>query len=78
MSPSDSAPPPDATPDEDPRDASGAGEVEEQPEPEWVRRRRLAAVFGDVLPEQTSDDAARGRGGKGDDWYHDQVPPHHG
>ena len=51
---------------------------EERPEPEWVRRRRLAAVFGDVLPDETSDDAARGRGGKGDDWYRDQVPPHHG
>ncbi|WP_036493632.1 MULTISPECIES: hypothetical protein [Nocardioides] len=54
------------------------------PEPEWVRRKRLAAVFGDVLPEQTSDDrspGSRGDGagdGKGDDWYRDQVPPHHG
>ncbi|WP_200958027.1 hypothetical protein [Nocardioides sp. Soil805] len=46
----------------------------EPTEPEWVRRKRLAAVFGDVLPEQTSDDAS----GKGDDWYRDQVPPHHG
>lgn len=60
---------------------------EAQPEPDWVRRKRLAAVFGDVLPEQTSDDAAPssdrdGReardGGKGDEWYRDQVPPHHG
>lgn len=55
------------------------------PEPEWVRRRRLATVFGDVLPEQTSDDRSpasprdgRRNGGKGDDWYRDQVPPHHG
>jgi hypothetical protein len=52
---------------------------EESPEPEWVRRKRLAAVFGDVLPEQTSDDrASQADGGKGDDWYRDQVPPHHG
>ena len=44
------------------------------------RRRRLAEVFGDVLPEQTSDDtdAREDRAGKGDDWYRDQVPPHHG
>ena len=51
-----------------------------QPEPEWVRRKRLAAVFGDVLPDQTSDDRAPAsqRDGKGDDWYRDQVPPHHG
>jgi hypothetical protein len=47
------------------------------PESEWARRRRLAAAFGEVLPEQTSDDAGE-RGGKGDDWYREQVPPHHG
>ena len=49
-------------------------------EPEWVRRKRLAAVFGDVLPDQTSDDTTptSGRDGKGDEWYRDQVPPHHG
>ena len=52
----------------------------ESTEPEWVRRKRLAAVFGDVLPEQTSDDASApsDSSGKGDDWYRDQVPPHHG
>lgn len=50
------------------------------PEPEWKRRRRLAAAFGDAVPEQTSDDtdAREDRSGKGDDWYRDQVPPHHG
>ena len=50
------------------------------PEPGWVRRRRLAAVFGDVLPDETSDDRAPASdpAGKGDDWYRDQVPPHHG
>ena len=50
------------------------------PEPEWKRRRRLAAVFGDAVPEQTRDDAdaREDRAGKGDDWYRDQVPPHHG
>ena len=53
----------------------------EPPEPEWVRRKRLAAVFGDVLPDQTSDDRAPTSGrdpGKGDAWYRDQIPPHHG
>ena len=29
-------------------------------EPEWQRRRRLAEVFGDVLPETTSDENGRG------------------
>ncbi|HEY3528203.1 MAG TPA: hypothetical protein VGK78_03565 [Nocardioides sp.] len=50
-------------------------------EPEWQRRKRLAAVFGDVLPETTrderdpeaaADDAAQDR------WLRSQVPPHHG
>lgn len=50
-------------------------------EPEWVRRRRLAEVFGDVLPETTSDE--RDPGGSreesaGDRWLQSQVPPHHG
>jgi len=57
---------------ESPSDSSGR-----DGESEWARRRRLAAVFGDVLPEQTADDAPA-KGGKGDDWYRDQVPPHHG
>jgi hypothetical protein len=49
-------------------------------EPEWKRRRRLAAVFGDGVPEQTSDDTdpREDKAGKGDDWYRNEVPPHHG
>jgi hypothetical protein len=49
-------------------------------EPEWKRRQRLAAVFGADGPDQTSDDtdAREDSSGKGDDWYRDQVPPHHG
>jgi hypothetical protein len=67
MSPVEQAP--DETPDD----------VQEL-EPEWVRRKRLAEVFGDVLPDQTSDDRApaQQRDGKGDEWYRQQVPPHHG
>ena len=50
------------------------------------RRRRLAEVFGDVLPESTRDDqpdpdtsrASGDAGGRDDDWFRDQVPPHHG
>jgi hypothetical protein len=65
---------PDAGPGADP-DPSPA-----EREPEWKRRRRLAAVFGDGGPDQTSDDRdpREDRSGKGDDWYRDQVPPHHG
>ena len=53
-------------------------------EPEWKRRRRLAEVFGDVLPDVTSDekdaedDRRRPGESSGDRWLRDQVPPHHG
>jgi hypothetical protein len=55
---------------------------EQNPEPDdAARHRRLAEVFGDVLPETTSDerDEADGREESARDaWYRDQVPPHHG
>ena len=57
-------------------------------EPEWVRRRRLAEIFGDVLPEVTrdersSDEAGTSGSGREEDspqdrWLRSQVPPHHG
>ena len=70
-------PEPEATPD---------AEVDATPraEPDWVRRRRLAAVFGDVLPEATSDDAAEpgsepaAEQNRSEEWLRRQVPPHHG
>jgi hypothetical protein len=75
-----------------PRDESPAqpgseepGSVEHGPgESDWQRRRRLAAVFGDVLPDTTSDErepetAAEASGeDAGDRWLRAQVPPHHG
>jgi hypothetical protein len=56
-----------------------------QPKPEQPRtddRRRarpsLEEVFGDVLPDQTSDERAPDPGGPGaDTWYQDNRPPHH-
>lgn len=50
------------------------------PEEREARRRRLAEVFGDVLPEQTSDDAAEPdtRTDSNEEWLRRQVPPHHG
>lgn len=44
------------------------------------RRRRLAAVFGDSLPEQTKDDVPDPEVGSGtsEEWLKRQVPPHHG
>ena len=59
----------------------------EEAEPDWKRRQRLAAVFGDVLPDQTSDDADDSAGEQSqrssgesasDEWLRRQVPPHHG
>ena len=49
------------------------------PEERAARVRRLAEVFGDVLPEQTSDDRDPNEPtGDGDAWLRAQVPPHHG
>ncbi|MEU4800848.1 hypothetical protein [Actinosynnema sp. NPDC023587] len=42
---------------------------------EAARRRRLAEVFGEVLPEAPDEPTAAGRD---DQWYLDNRPPHHG
>jgi hypothetical protein len=45
------------------------------------RRRRLAEVFGDDLPDQTSDDRdepQERRTASAEEWLRRQVPPHHG
>lgn len=46
------------------------------------RRARLDAIFGDVLPETTSDERDPGTStdedDRGDAWLRAQVPPHHG
>jgi hypothetical protein len=51
-------------------------------ETDWERRRRLAEVFGDVLPDTTSDERGQGTEASdedaGDRWLRAQVPPHHG
>ncbi|SDS42344.1 hypothetical protein SAMN04488570_1848 [Nocardioides scoriae] len=44
-----------------------------------ARRRRLAEVFGDVLPEQTRDDRVEvERTETAEDRLRRDVPPHHG
>jgi hypothetical protein len=54
----------------------------EPSETEWQKRRRLEAVFGDVLPETTKDerddDAPTTDEDAGERWLRSQVPPHHG
>lgn len=55
------------------------GELSEQEQAE--RRRRLAEVFGDALPEQTSDDLdepSEQDARAAEEWLRRQVPPHHG
>lgn len=48
-------------------------------ESDWERRRRLAAVFGEVLPETTQDERDAPADPEGSDaWLRSQVPPHHG
>ncbi len=51
-------------------------------ESDWERRKRLAEVFGDALPETTSDERddepRRTRESGTDAWLRAQVPPHHG
>jgi len=53
-----------------------------QAETAWQRRRRLEAVFGDVLPDTTSDERdpepADPNDGGSEAWLKAQVPPHHG
>jgi len=43
-------------------------------------RRRRAEVFGDVLPDATSDERGEDWGehpSDPDEWYRREVPPHH-
>lgn len=60
-------------------DETGHDSTGRDGETQWQRRKRLAAVFGDVLPDATRDergpDAASGTP---DEWFRSQVPPHHG
>lgn len=59
-------------------EAVDSAETEQPAETEWQRRRRLAAVFGDVLPETTSDERDDAESGTAEEWLKRQVPPHHG
>jgi hypothetical protein len=65
-------------------DDTTAGEQESPIDDEtaWQRKRRLAAVFGDVLPDVTSDEQETAAAEKSDEtqdrWLRSEVPPHHG
>lgn len=76
MKASDSAGASDETP-------AAAGKDEQPPgsDSSQARLRRLAEIFGTVLPESTSDDRViedrREGTSQGDDWYLENRPPHH-
>jgi hypothetical protein len=71
-------PPPETpSPEEGPPSAQPELTAEERRR----RRKRLAEIFGDVLPGQTSDDldpASDEAEGDHEAWLRRQVPPHHG
>ncbi len=49
------------------------------PSPTVIDARMLDEIFGDVLPDTTSDE--RGPGGEcsySEQWYRENTPPHHG
>jgi hypothetical protein len=74
----------------DPRSWSGASdagveaaEAADVREAERRRRRRLAEIFGDVLPDATRDERSgawgeRDGGRRDDEDFRREVPPHHG
>lgn len=63
---------------QEPTPGKPAEAPEKAPEPEWKRKARLAAVFGDVLPDATRDDIDDQDGATSEEWLKRQVPPHHG
>jgi hypothetical protein len=71
-------PPPEEAPRADDDEGPDSARSTEQAEPDWRRRRRLAEVFGDVLPDTTGDERSRGDSGTSEEWLRRQVPPHHG
>lgn len=60
-------------------DAAEAAEARDAARAERERKRRLAEIFGDVLPDSSRDDTDEaGERGTSEEWLKRQVPPHHG
>lgn len=56
----------------------GMSGPERDPQTTSDQRRRVDEIFGDVLPETTSDERdVERRTGLPDDWYRENRPPHH-
>ncbi|WP_166391020.1 hypothetical protein [Nocardioides ochotonae] len=60
--------------------AGGSAGARGARESAWERRKRLAEVFGETLPETTRDEREPepGQDRGNDAWLRAQVPPHHG
>ncbi|AZG45216.1 hypothetical protein D7316_01811 [Gordonia insulae] len=43
----------------------------------WRVKRKIDDVFGDDLPEVTSDECDQGHTGASKDWYEANRPPHY-
>ncbi|KHF42356.1 hypothetical protein MINT15_38730 [Saccharomonospora viridis] len=54
------------------------GEQGDRKRHEWVRKRRLDEVFGEVLPDTTRDERRPGStSALSEDWYRENRPPHY-
>ncbi|GLY35222.1 hypothetical protein Amsp01_012460 [Amycolatopsis sp. NBRC 101858] len=59
-------------------ETGGMSGQQRDPQASSERRRRVDEIFGDVLPETTSDERDPDRRtGLPDDWYRENRPPHH-
>ncbi|WP_157695144.1 hypothetical protein [Nakamurella panacisegetis] len=81
------APAPDPAPETPPASAKTPPASAETPavsaepklRPRTIDRRMLDEIFGDVLPDTTSDErGGSADGGYSEQWYRDNRPPHHG
>jgi hypothetical protein len=59
-------------------ETGGMSGQQRDPKASSEQRRRVDEIFGDVLPETTSDERDPDRRtGLPDDWYRENRPPHH-
>ncbi|AZI57305.1 hypothetical protein EH165_03140 [Nakamurella antarctica] len=61
-------------------EGDAGGHIAQNPLKPPLDQQELDRIFGEVLPESTSDDRDVDRRGSGglDDWYRANRPPHHG
>ncbi|MFW0795653.1 hypothetical protein AAFP30_17715 [Gordonia sp. CPCC 205515] len=64
---------------EDDRESSVTSDSDGSPSSraDWRRKRKIDDVFGDDLPELTSDESDEGHSGLSRGWYESNRPPHY-